>query len=229
MTNYTTFLGLYKPDKAEGIEVESIAQNFEAIDSKIGAALSDGTSTYENLNERLNMYENRFDNVTERNVMDFGAKGDGVTDDTQAFHDAMADGGYVVTVPAGVFRTSGLFVPSNTMLVGAGKKRTVIKLLDETPVGHSVLTNSDYTNGNENIYVGHLTLDWNKDTRPAGWKIPKGPTSSCLLLRMLTILLLSMCLRRTPACTALIPRARTITDMEKKMIQLIISPTAVTL
>ena len=113
--------------------------------------------------------------------MDFGAKGDGVTDDTQAFHDAMADGGYVVTVPAGVFRTSGLFVPSNTMLVGAGKKRTVIKLLDETPVGHSVLTNSDYTNGNENIYVGHLTLDWNKDTRPAGWKIPKGPTSSCLL------------------------------------------------
>ncbi len=37
MTNYTTFLGLYKPDKTEGIEVESIAQNFEAIDSKIGA------------------------------------------------------------------------------------------------------------------------------------------------------------------------------------------------
>ncbi|AEB22942.1 MULTISPECIES: peptidase G2 autoproteolytic cleavage domain-containing protein [Bacillus amyloliquefaciens group] len=181
MTNYTTFLGLYKPDKTEGVEVESIAQNFEAIDSKIGAALNDGTSTYENLNERLKMYENRFEHVTERNVMDFGAKGDGVTDDTQAFHDAMADGGYVVTVPAGVFRTSGLFVPSNTMLVGAGKKRTVIKLLDETPVGRSVLTNSDYTNGNENIYVGHLTLDWNKDTRPAGWKIPKGPTSSCLL------------------------------------------------
>ena len=86
------------------------------------------------------------------------------------------------------------------MLVGAGKKRTVIKLLDETPVGHSVLTNSDYTNGNENIYVGHLTLDWNKDTRPAGWKIPKGPTSSCLLLRMLTILCRAcVCEERRPA------------------------------
>ncbi|AFI27450.1 MULTISPECIES: peptidase G2 autoproteolytic cleavage domain-containing protein [unclassified Bacillus (in: firmicutes)] len=182
MENHTTFLGLYKPESTESIEIDSkLAENFETIDSKIGIALSDGITTFENLNERLKMYENRFEYLDERNVMDYGAKGDGVTDDTQAFHDAMAEGGYLIKVPAGVFRVSGLLVPSNTMLVGAGKKRTIIKLLDDTPVGHSVLTNSDHTNGNENIYIGHLTLDWNKDTRPAGWKIPKGPTSSCLL------------------------------------------------
>lgn len=209
--------------------MKALLKTLKRLTAKSVFALSNGTSTYENLNERLKMYENRFEHVTERNVMDFGAKGDGVTDDTQAFHDAMADGGYVVTVPAGVFRTSGLFVPSNTMLVGAGKKRTVIKLLDETPVGHSVLTNSDYTNGNENIYVGHLTLIGTRiRVLPAG-RFRKAPLQAVCFLRMLTILLSSMCLRRTPACTALILQARTITDMEKKMIQLIISPTAVTL
>ncbi|WP_307893955.1 peptidase G2 autoproteolytic cleavage domain-containing protein [Bacillus swezeyi] len=179
MANNTSFLGLHKP---KNLEIDkAIYENFELIDRKIGSALDDGSSTYESLNERLKIYETKFDSLTERNVMDFGAKGDGVTDDTQAFHDAMADGGYKVVVPRGVFRTSGLHVPSDTMLVGSGKKKTIIKLLDSIPVENSVLTNSDWTNGNENIYVGHLTLDWNKDTRPAGWKIPKGPTSSCLL------------------------------------------------
>ncbi|KAA6476151.1 peptidase G2 autoproteolytic cleavage domain-containing protein [Bacillus swezeyi] len=179
MANNTSFLGLHKP---KNLEIDkAIDENFELIDRKIGSALDDGSSTYENLNERLKIYETKFDSLIERNVMDFGAKGDGVTDDTQAFHDAMAGGGYKVVVPKGVFRTSGLHVPSDTMLVGSGKKKTIIKLLDSIPVENSVLTNSDWTNGNENIYIGHLTLDWNKDTRPAGWKIPKGPTSSCLL------------------------------------------------
>lgn len=123
MENYTTFLGLYKPESTESIEIDSkLAENFETIDSKIGIALSNGITTFENLNERLKMYENRFEYLDERNVMDYGAKGDGVTDDTQAFHDAMAEGGYLIKVPAGVFRVSGLLVPSNTMLVGAGKK-----------------------------------------------------------------------------------------------------------
>jgi hypothetical protein len=62
MENYTTFLGLYKPESIESIEVDSkLVENFETIDSKIGIALSDGITTFKNLNERLKMYENRFE------------------------------------------------------------------------------------------------------------------------------------------------------------------------
>nr|WP_277709341.1 hypothetical protein [Bacillus subtilis]WEY89385.1 hypothetical protein P5628_04300 [Bacillus subtilis]WEZ20834.1 hypothetical protein P5661_04325 [Bacillus subtilis] len=62
MENYTTFLGLYKPESTESIEIDSkLAENFETIDSKIGIALSNGITTFENLNERLKMYENRFE------------------------------------------------------------------------------------------------------------------------------------------------------------------------
>lgn len=115
------------------------------------------------------------------NVKWFGAKGDGVTDDTEAFIQALGEGNRSIWIPEGVYRVSGISVPSHTTLVGSGKNKTIIKLLDDTPVENSVLTNNDWINGNENIYIAHLTLDWNKDTRPEGWVIPAGPTSSCLL------------------------------------------------
>lgn len=53
-------------------------------------------------------------------VKDFGAKGDGVTDDLQAFKDAVASGG-VINVPEGTYLLSNaVTLPSNTRLVGVG-------------------------------------------------------------------------------------------------------------
>lgn len=81
------------------------------------------------------------------NVLDYGAVGDGVTDDTAAINAALAyagsliipdtpfsgygyevKGGATVYLPAGEYKTTAsLVVPRNVSLVGAGKYSTLIK------------------------------------------------------------------------------------------------------
>lgn len=61
--------------------------------------------------------------IADRSVTDYGAKGDGSTDDTRAFQEALADagsqGGGVVYVPSGMYRlTSELVVPTGVTLRG---------------------------------------------------------------------------------------------------------------
>ncbi len=61
------------------------------------------------------------------NVMEFGAKGDGVTDDTAAFQRALNaawwDGGGIVTAPTGRFLiATHLIIPSNVTLEGVWRK-----------------------------------------------------------------------------------------------------------
>ncbi len=54
------------------------------------------------------------------NVMDFGAKGDGVTKDTAAIQKALAacaeNGGGTVSLPEGIFLTGSIILPANTTL-----------------------------------------------------------------------------------------------------------------
>ena len=72
-------------------------------------------------------------------VKDFGAVGDGSTDDTPAFEDALdsaALNGHRVIVPAGVYKiTSTLVVPDGVMIVGEGTGDTPLG----TPSGGSLL------------------------------------------------------------------------------------------
>lgn len=69
-----------------------------------------------------------FKNVS---VKDFGAKGDGVSDDTYQFQSAIdyvvGNGGGIVNVPVGVYFVSQLFVSGNTVLVGESRTESVIK------------------------------------------------------------------------------------------------------
>jgi hypothetical protein len=119
--------------------------------------------------------------VNEVNVVDFGAIGDGKTDNTTAFKKAIGNGKVKVVVPAGVFITKGILLPSWTMLVGAGKGVTTIKLHESAKKGTRLITNANHWKGNHHLYVGALSLDWNIErlgdvAKTSTW----GNYSSCL-------------------------------------------------
>lgn len=116
----------------------------------------------------------------EVNVKDFGAKGDGKTDDTHAFTKAIGRGKRKIVVPEGVYIIKGINLPSYTILAGSGKGRTTLKLHDSAPKGTRLVTNSHYWLGNHHICVEEMSLDWNVErlgnaTKTSTW----GNHSSC--------------------------------------------------
>jgi len=70
-------------------------------------------------------------------VKDFGAKGDGVTNDTQAIQraiDFMAEyGGGIVNIPVGVYPIDGITVKSAVVLQGESKTGSVVKMRKDAP------------------------------------------------------------------------------------------------
>jgi hypothetical protein len=97
------------------------------------------------------------------NVKEYGAVGDGVTNDTDSFNAALAalakaDGGRCL-VPKGTYLISALTNPaitshvsSNVHLVGEGRKATILKV-SEMPVGNFLFCSGD------NWSVEDLTID----------------------------------------------------------------------
>jgi hypothetical protein len=123
----------------------------------------------------------------EVNVKDYGAKGDGVTDDTAAFEKALGSGRVHVTVPAGVYVTQGIRLPSWTSISGEGKGITKLKLHDAAPIGRRLVTNSRYIKGNRNILVRNMSLDWNVERLGNIPKTAAGNNqSSCLTFAHVT-------------------------------------------
>lgn len=111
-------------------------------------------------------------------VVDFGAVGDGQTDCTEAFRQAIGNGRRKVFIPAGVYRTRGLKLPSYTVLIGAGTEETVLLLADEAPKKERLITNQNYWKGNHHIQIAHLTLDWNVDRLSKEERTSAGGTAS---------------------------------------------------
>jgi hypothetical protein len=71
---------------------------------------------------------------------------------------AVRDGTQVIHLPAGVYKMSTtLFLPSNTVLEGEGDA-TILKV-DASFVGSQVITNSDYANGNRNIFIRNVRME----------------------------------------------------------------------
>ncbi|WP_318503449.1 glycosyl hydrolase family 28-related protein [Bacillus sp. T3] len=117
----------------------------------------------------------------EVNVQDYGAIGDGKTDCTSAFNKAIGTGRVKVIVPEGVYVTKGIKLPSWTVLVGAGKGRTIIKLHNDAPKGTRLVTNANHWRGNHHLFVGSLSLDWNVERLGNAVKTSTGGNhSSCL-------------------------------------------------
>lgn len=69
-------------------------------------------------------------------VSDFGAKGDGITDDTQAIQNAIDSvalyGGGVVEIPIGVFVISRIAITGNVSIVGQSRESSVLKQKGDT-------------------------------------------------------------------------------------------------
>ena len=100
----------------------------------------------------------------------FGAKGDGTTNDTVAIQNALNSltsggtlyippGTYIVSAAAGTDAFAAIGVPSNVRIVGAGVSATYIKQSGS-------LTNKDLVSsrGNNNINIEHITFDGNNIT-----------------------------------------------------------------
>lgn len=115
------------------------------------------------------------------NVEDFGARGDGRTDCTEAFRKAIGRGRVDVYVPAGTFIVRAVELPSWTRITGKGKGKTVLKLHDRAPKRRRLLTNKDFFVGNRNIAVENMSLDWNVERLGKTEKTAAGNNfSSCL-------------------------------------------------
>jgi hypothetical protein len=96
------------------------------------------------------------------NVRNFGATGDGTTDDTDALTDAFAAGDDIF-LPAGTYLVTGLeLAASNKRIRGAGMGRTIIKLANASNA--HVLQAEDMSD----IQLEDLTLDGNKANQDDG-------------------------------------------------------------
>lgn len=118
------------------------------------------------------------------NVLDFGAKGDGVTDDTaaiqQAIDAAAAAGGGQVYVPPGTFIVSGgeepsdgcLMLKSNVYMYGDGMGVSNIKVADGSDTKITGIIRSAYGEETHDFGLSNLTLDGNRDNTTGkidGW------------------------------------------------------------
>ena len=113
-----------------------------------------GTTTPRNL-------ANRMADVV--NVKDFGAVGDGVTDDTAAIQ-AAVNITTEVFFPSGTYIVSRLQIPSDTTLSGEAGPSSIIKRKDNTSFGYFIRSVSS-----RNIGFKNLTIDGNKANQTVGY------------------------------------------------------------
>ncbi|WP_426152996.1 M10 family metallopeptidase C-terminal domain-containing protein [Pseudomonas sp. DC3000-4b1] len=111
--------------------------------------------------------------TTAFNVMDYGAKGDGVTDDTRAIqlaiNAAAKAGGGEVRIPPGTFIVSGpnadgacVTLKNNVHLVGFGQAETVLKLADGSSANIDGIVRASALHNTSNASVENLTVDGNQ-------------------------------------------------------------------
>ena len=97
-------------------------------------------------------------------VTDYGAKGDGTTDDTASIQEAL-DSSDIVLFPKGTYIVSQLNINTNNHLIGEGAE-TVIKQLADTPqYRHAICINNV-----ENVVIEKMCVDGNADNNATDFK-----------------------------------------------------------
>ena len=95
-------------------------------------------------------------------VKDFGAVGDGVTDDTVAIQAAINEGG-VITVPPGTYNVTALSIPSNVKVIGYGATIVGCLVTIEGSIGSQIALTAAAARGDTSISVNTTGLaadDW---------------------------------------------------------------------
>lgn len=107
------------------------------------------------------------------NVHDFGARGDGITDDTKAIQsalDAAETGGGTVYMPAGEYRVKGdgdaghgaLLIRDNVTLTGDGMGMTVVKVVDGYSDKLTGIIRTPSGQVNHDVTIRDLSIDGNR-------------------------------------------------------------------
>lgn len=115
-----------------------------------------------------------------KNVRDFGAVGDGITDDTQAFLEAMNSGQRFLYIPSGTYLLSEQIRMSYGMKrlfwIGERRNTTILKLADGSPGFDDpanpkpfIYTIAEGQQGEQNMhnYIQHLTIEIGKNNSGA--------------------------------------------------------------
>lgn len=127
----------------DGTKFDSLKDRIDAEQKKIeDTYLSADGITYSSLKNRLDTTDTKIDgNISSINILkevivnvkdpQFGAKGDGVTDDTSAVQAAInylsANGGGTVWVPPGTYKCSTINLASNIIFKGSGNATVFVK------------------------------------------------------------------------------------------------------
>jgi len=101
------------------------------------------------------------------NVLDFGAIGNGCSDDTISIQRAIDSGSSLVIIPPGIYQiTKTLKIPSHTTI--RATQNTTIRLADSAGTGAGIflLTNANHKSGNTNIVIEGGTWDGNNQHNP---------------------------------------------------------------
>jgi hypothetical protein len=88
------------------------------------------------------------------NVKDYGAVGDGVTDDTLAIQRTITASDGVIIIPAGTFMITGITLTAGKQLIGLNRATSILK--PKTALAGNGMINST---SQENIVVENLTID----------------------------------------------------------------------
>lgn len=171
-------------DEIETLGLDKLAPNLEGristIESDVDGILAPATfdaiknQSYTFDEYRIGYVDHKLSDFS-LNVKLFGAKGDGVTDDSQAVNNAIASiktSGGTVYFPPGTYIVAGIGIFSKVHLKGSGVESTVLKLKNnanqDVIYSDSVYTlmGTGSTGGENNFSISDLTIDGNRTNNP---------------------------------------------------------------
>ena len=143
---------------------QTIQQNKTETDKKIAQETEARETADTALSNRISALETAKNIKT---VFDYGAKGDGVTDDTAAFTASLSEQG-VCIVPKGTFAVTSIPVTGAQSIIGVGPGNSVLKAIKD---GVSVI----YGSGVDDAVFAHFAID-GANTCYNGFHFTESPT-----------------------------------------------------